>query len=596
MALEPYVVPPVLLVLFALLAYVVRPRLIHPAGLVVTAGALAYAALVPADYELSGTLFGSGTFGFAGFDVVFVSVDPFSRLMGLIFAFIGFVAVLYSWSTDAPPTQTAYALAYVASSLGAVFAGDWLLLLFFWEVMAITSTLLVWHHGGAAVRAGFRYAVWHGIGGSLLMAAVIWHYQSPGVGTFVMTGDGIATGIPQVLAALGIGINVAFVGFHAWLPDTYPRPHIAASVFLCVYTTKTGVYALFRAFPEGNLAIAYMGGAMAVFGATFALLQSDMRRLLSYHIQSQVGYMVAGVGIGSALATAGAFGHVFNHILYKALLFMTVGVVIYRTGAESLDKIHGMRRAMPITFLAFTIAALSIAGFPGFNGFVSKGMVLYEAHHYPEYEALWYLLLLGGVGTFMSFIKLGYYVFFYGEQTHDVERASAGQSIAMLSVAALCVFYGVYPDALVSILPRASAAAHYHVFDSFQVLESFVLAATGLFGFVLVKGPLSRVGRIPDIDLAYNPLSVGLGRGSLRAVNRAIGTLDRASTSAALGTISLGSVATSGSSTETDHGHRDQPTLVERGLTTAFARRAGIGAAVILVLLATTLLLALGFV
>ncbi|MFC3958288.1 Na(+)/H(+) antiporter subunit D [Halovivax cerinus] len=599
MAIDPYVVPPVLLVAVALLAYAVRPRSIHPAGLVVTALALAYAGFVPSDYELTGTLFGGDAVAFAGFDVVFVSVDPFSRLMGTIFAFIGFVAVLYSWSTDASPSQTAYAVSYVASSLLAVYAGDWLLLLFAWELMAITSTLLVWHHGGAAVRAGFRYAVWHGIGGSLLMAAVIWHYQSPGVGTFVMTGDGIATGIPQALAALGIGINVAFVGFHAWLPDTYPRPHVAASVFLCVYTTKTGVYALYRAFPDGSLALAYMGGAMAVFGVTFALLQSDMRRLLSYHIQSQVGYMVAGVGIGSTLAVSGAFAHVFNHILYKALLFMTVGVVIYRTGAESLNKIHGMRRAMPITFLAFTIAALSIAGFPGFNGFVSKGMVLYEAHHYPEYEALWYLLLLGGVGTFMSFIKLGYYVFFYGEQTHDVDRASVGQSIAMLSVAALCVLYGLFPDALFSILPdgNAEAIVKFDVFSLGHLREGFGLAAAGVVGFALLKRPLSRVGMIPDIDFAYNPLSVGLGRGTLRLINAVIGVMDRNSTRAVLGTLSLGAVATGDVETRsTDRSLEGGPELFERGLTAAFTKRSGIGVAVAIVVVATTVLLVLGFI
>ncbi|ERH01809.1 MAG: formate hydrogenlyase subunit 3/multisubunit Na+/H+ antiporter, MnhD subunit [Halonotius sp. J07HN6] len=192
---------------------------------------------------------------------------------------------------------------------------------------------------------------------------------------------GIAGGLPAALAAIGIGVNVGFIGLHTWLPDTYPRPHIAASVFLCVFTTKTGVYGMYRAFPDGHIAIAYMGGAMAVLGATYALFQNDMRRLLSYHIQSQVGYMIAGVGIGGALAQAGAFAHVFNHILYKGLLFMTAGVVIYRTGEESLKKLGGLAREMPITAGAFSVAALSIAGFPGFNGFVSKGIVISASHY-----------------------------------------------------------------------------------------------------------------------------------------------------------------------------------------------------------------------
>ncbi|WP_207592525.1 Na(+)/H(+) antiporter subunit D [Halomontanus rarus] len=584
--MDVFTIPPILIVLAALIVLAVRPRLIHPVGALATGLAFAYAVFVPDGYELATTAFGQ-------FDIVLVSVDPFSRLMGLIFGFIGLVAVVYSWSTDADPIQTGYALAYVGSSFGAVFAGDWLTLVFCWELMAVTSTLLVWHYGGRAIRAGFRYAVFHGIGGSILIAAVIWHYAE--AGSFLITGAGIEGEVAMILAALGIGVNVAFVGFHAWLPDTYPRPHVAASVFLCVYTTKTGVYALYRAFPDGHLWIAYMGGAMAVFGVTFALFQNDMRRLLSYHIQSQVGYMVAGVGIGTELAAAGAFAHVFNHILYKGLLFMTVGVVIYRTGAESLKKIHGMRHAMPVTFVAFTIAALSIAGFPGFNGFVSKGMILYEAHHYSKYEPLWYMLLLGGVGTFMSFIKLGYYVFFYGEQTHEVERANLGQSVAMGSVALLCLGYGLYPDALVSILPFQADAADFHVFGLTHLAEGFALAVAGLVIFALVKEPLSRIPKIPDLDLAYNPLSVGAMRGALRAVNAAIGVLDRGSSRAVLGgmrTVTAARGAAGDGPSESEADSRGEPaSAVERALSVALEKRAGIGIGVFLVILAMTVVL-----
>ncbi|MEF8813618.1 MAG: proton-conducting transporter membrane subunit, partial [Halovenus sp.] len=394
-------VPPGLFVLAAALLAVVLPRRLgHAVGVLATGGVASIAWLAPEGAHLQVTVFGV-------FEAVLYNVDPFSRLMGLIFGFIGAVAVIYSSASDADRIQTAFALSYVGTSLGAVYAGDWLTLVFFWELMAVTSTLLVWHYGGVAVRAGFRYAVLHGIGGSLLLAGIVWHYAEVGSVAF-SAHPGMAGGIPAALAAVGIGVNVGFVGLHAWLPDTYPRPHLAASVFLCVYTTKTGVYGMFRAFPDGHLWIAYMGGAMAVFGAFVALLQSDMRRLLSYHIQSQVGYMVAGVGLGGAaigyggaeyyydaLATAGAFGHVFNHILYKGLLFMTVGVIIYRTGKETLDEVGGLGRHMPLTAITFAVAALSIAGFPGFNGFVSKGMIIGAADK-KELEALWYLLLLGG--------------------------------------------------------------------------------------------------------------------------------------------------------------------------------------------------------
>jgi len=510
-------VPPVVVLLPLAVVIALLPRREgHALGVLAMLGTLAWSWMVPAGVHVPAT--------FLGFDAVLLQVDGFSRLMGLIFGLIGAAAILYSYSSEADSVQTGFAFSYVATSVGAVFAGDWLTMLFFWELMAITSTLLVWHYGGRAVRAGFRYALLHGVGGSLLMGAILIHYVE--VGSFLFAAsDGITHGVPAMLAAVGIGVNVGFVGLHAWLPDTYPRPHVAASVFLCVFTTKTGVYGMYRAFPEGNLAIAYMGGGMAVFGAAMALLQHDMRRLLSYHIQSQVGYMVAGVGLPVALATSGAFAHVFNHILYKSLLFMTVGVVIYRTGEEHLDHVGGLARKMPITAATFGIAALSIAGFPGFNGFVSKGMVMAGAHK-EHLDALWWLLVLGGVGTFLSFIKLGYHAFVHGEYDGPVADANRGQSVAMVSVAALCVLYGVYPDALFAILP-GGGAADAHPFTTSHLIEGFALAIAGLIGFAVLKDPLETVERVADVDAVYNPLTLSGTRAVVYGVTDTYAAVDR---------------------------------------------------------------------
>jgi multicomponent Na+:H+ antiporter subunit D len=532
-------VPPFLPVL---LAAVVLPFLGrkagHALGVLAAAAVVPYVWLVSEGAHLPVTLF--------GFDAVLFNVDPFSTLMGVIFGFIGAVAVLYSYASDAENLQTAFALGYVGTSLGAVFGGDWLSLIFFWELMAVTSTLLVWHYGGRAVRAGFRYAVLHGIGGTLFLGAVVWHFAETGTFLFgsVPGGPeavGLAGSVAPVLAGLGVGVNVGFIGLHAWLPDTYPRPHIAASVFLCVFTTKTGVYGMYRVFPaDGNVAVAYMGGAMAVFGAVMALFQNDMRRLLSYHIQSQVGYMVAGVGIGSALAQAGAFAHVFNHILYKGLLFMTAGVVIYRTGEESLKKVGGLAREMPITAGAFSVAALSIAGFPGFNGFVSKGIVISASHYdfgygpfsVAGYTSLEILLLLGGVGTFMSFIKFGYYAFFHGTYDGSVKDANRGQAVGMVVVAALCVLYGLVPNALFAVLPfdvtsEAVVSHVYHTYTVDHVLEGVVLAVAGLVGFALVKRPLSGVKYVPDVDDVYNPLTFRATRVLVVGVTELYAVVDR---------------------------------------------------------------------
>ncbi|MFD1684437.1 Na(+)/H(+) antiporter subunit D [Halobellus litoreus] len=495
---------------------VLSRKLGHALGVLATGGVAVWALLAPAGTYLPVT--------FLGFDAVLFNVDAFSKLMGVIFGLIGAAAVLYSYSSDAENRQTAFALGYVGTSVGAVFAGDWLTMVFFWELMAVTSTLLVWDYGGEAVRAGFRYAIYHGLGGSLLMAAVVWHYTS--VGSFLFSAsDGIVAGIPAVLAAIGIGVNVGFVGLHTWLPDTYPRPHVAASVFLSVYTTKTGVYGLARAFPEGNLAIAYMGAAMALVGVVYALLQNDMRRLLSYHIQSQVGYMVAGVGVGTALATAGAFAHVFNHILYKALLFMTAGVVIARTDEQSLKYLGGLGRALPVTALAFTVAALSISGFPGFNGFVSKGMITAAAHK-EHLDGIFYILLAAGVGTFMSFIKFGYYAFLKESTgTWNLKQSITGQRVAMLGVAALCVVLGLYPDALFALLPGSTADAH--PFTLGHLGEGFALAALGVVGFAVLKKPLSKVGPGIDVDAVIEPATFYGMRGLVRGVTDLFAAVDR---------------------------------------------------------------------
>ncbi len=540
--------PPVAVLLpVAVLMALLPRRAAHVLGMATSGAALAWAWLVPDGAFLQTT--------FLGFEAVLLNVDDFSRLMGLVFGIIGIAAILYSYASEAESTQTAFAFSYVATSYGAVFAGDWLTLLFFWELMAVTSTLLVWHYRGEAVRAGFRYALFHGIGGTLLMAAILQTYVAKGTFLFASVPGGpemagITAGLPAALAAVGIGVNVGFIGLHAWLPDTYPRPHIAASVFLCVFTTKTGVYGMYRAFPDGHVAIAYMGGGMAVFGATFALFQNDMRRLLSYHIQSQVGYMIAGVGIGSALSQAGAFAHVFNHILYKGLLFMTAGVVIYRTGEENLKKLGGLARQMPITAGAFTIAALSIAGFPGFNGFVSKGIVVDGAHYtfdygpvpIGEFTTLEWLLLLGGVGTFMSFIKFGYYAFFHGEYDSNVKDANRGQTVAMVGVAALCVFYGLFDSALFAILPFdvTSETAVEHVYTTYtvsHVIEGVLLGLIGLMGFALTKKPLSKLGRVPDVDSLYNPATFYGTRALVVGVTDLYAAADRVAVAGAGGLI-----------------------------------------------------------
>ncbi len=516
--------PAVPVLLVALVAGFLDRRVSYALGALATTYVFVVSLVVPSGEYLP-TMF-------LGFEAQPYVVDDFSRLLGLAFGFLGTAAMAYAASSGLPRTTLALVLSYVGSVAGVIFAGDWLTLLFFWELMAVTSTFVVWAYGGDAVRAGFRYAIAHGTGGVLVLWAVAWHYVE--VGTLIIGegSAGIAPGAPALLAALGMGINCAFIGLHTWLPDTYKRPHIAASVFLSVFTTKTSAYVLYRAFPqEGNLFLAYMGGLMAVYGACFALLQHDMRALLSYHIQAQLGYIVAGIGIGSAIGVAGAMGHLFNNILYKALLFMAVGVVIYRTGEEDLYELGGLWREMPLTAAGYALGALSITAVPGFNGFISKGMILDAAdpHYYgaPEYEALYWLLMIGAVGTFLSFIKLGYYAFLHGSTTTSIKDAKPGHTVGMLAVGGVCLGLGVAWPTFVELLPL-SGGLELHPYSPGHLTDTGLLLAVSVVGFAIIRKPLSALGHVDDVDRVLAPLVFYAGRLAVLAVTETFAAVDRA--------------------------------------------------------------------
>jgi multicomponent Na+:H+ antiporter subunit D len=389
------------------------------------------------------------------------------------------------------------AFLYVGSSLGVVFAGDFFSLFIFWEIMAVTSVFLIWYQREkGSLDAGFRYILMHAFGGCCLLAGIVIHFSTRGTMAVGPLGNDLAS----ILILTGFGLNTAFLPLHTWLPDSYPEGTVTGSVFLSVYTTKTGVYVLARCF-AGADGVAFMGGAMAVYGVIFALLQNDVRRLLSYHIVSQVGYMVAGVGLGTELAINGSIGHVFNHILYKALLFMCMGAVMLGTGRRKLTELGGLARKMPVTTLTCVIAALSIAGAPGFNGFVSKGMVISAASE--QHNALLELLLvLASVGTFLSFVKLCYFTFFAKNEAMEAKEVPFPMQLAMVLTAFLCVFIGVYPQSLYQFLPFFPVVYHaYTPFHVLGVIQLFLLA--GLVFIMAKKQFAPHRGIALDFDYFY---------------------------------------------------------------------------------------------
>ena len=492
-------VPPWVAFLLAALVVAVAPRRVGAAvGVLATALTVPWLLLAP----LGTTLVVAPL----GFEQTLLRVDDLTRPVGALFGFVAAVAVAYAYATDADRRTVAYALAYMGASVAAVLAGDWLTLLLAWELMAVTATVLVWQHGGSAVRPAFRYAVYHLLGGILLIAAVVLHYVE--VGTFTY-GVGFTDGLPTVLAVLGVGVNLGFVGVHYWVADTYPRPHVASSLVLASFTTKAAVYLLVRLLPEGNLLVAWMGGAMVLYAVWQAILQTNARRLLSYHIVSQVGYMVAAIGVGVASGTTGAVAHLVANVLYKGLLFVIAGAVLYRVGTESLKQLGGLGRRMPVTFAAFLVAALAITGTPGFSGFVTKGLVT-KAVETTGPDLLWWVLVVGGVGTVISFVKFGYYAFVRPAPegaTLTVRPAPRSLTAVLVVMAVPSVVFGLAPGLLLGALPGDPSG--FAPYATSELLKAGATLGVGVVAFALLRGPLSRVPTW-DVDRVLHPLGSAL--------------------------------------------------------------------------------------
>ncbi len=453
---------------------------------------------------------------FLSYELVLSRVDRLSLVFGYVFIIMGFLGGVFSFHMKDRLQQVASTL-YVGSSLGVVFAGDLLTLLVFWEIMAVSSVCLIWaRRKPASLRAGFRYILVHIFGGSILMAGIILHYNQTGSLLFNHFEEGIAS----YLILFSFAINAAVPPLNGWLPDAYPEGTVTGSVFLSAFTTKVAVYALARGFAGLEL-LMWAGAIMAVYGVVFAFLANDGRRLLAYHIISQVGYMVSGIGIGTAMAINGATAHAFAHILYKGLLFMGIGAVLYATGRSKLSELGGLFRSMWLVLIFFMIAAFSISGVPFFSGFVSKSMVIYAAEL--EHQGVIVLLLtIASIGTFLSIgLKLPYFTWFGAGRSpkpEPIKPIPTGMYVGMALTAVISIAIGVYPALLYNLLPFA---VQYQPYTAAHLMETMqILIFTGL-GFWLVIRKLHTEPTITlDTDwfyrrpsrLAYNIFSVSICR------------------------------------------------------------------------------------
>ena len=424
------------------------------------------------------------TFVAPDYTLALLHVDALSHVFGLIFSLIAAIGCVYALHVDHGGEHAA-ALIYTGAALGVVFAGDLITLFVFWELMAVSSLFVIWYgNTPRAQTAGLRYLLVHIFGGSLLLCGMLIHVAAGGDLT-VQALNSNTHDAAFWLILIGVAINAAIPPLHAWLTDAYPEASVSGSVFLSAFTTKTAVYVLIRLFP-GTPILLWFGVIMTLYGVVYAVLANDIRNLLAYHIVSQVGYMVAGVGMGSALALNGSVAHAFCHILYKALLFMGAGSVIYATGKRKSTELGGLARSMPLVLVLYMVGAVSISGFPLFNGFISKSIIISAAakDHLPIAELL---LTLASIGTFLSIgLKLPYFTFFGSDRDLQPRPARFNMLLAMGMGAICCAALGVFPDWLYARLPFD---ATYHPYTVDHVVSSLqLLLGTGLgFWWLLPK-------------------------------------------------------------------------------------------------------------
>ena len=463
------------------------------------------------------------------FDMTLVTlrVDKLSLVFGYIFLIATFLGVIYALHVGDWVQHTA-GLIYAGSAVGAAFAGDLITLFIFWELTAIASVFLIWaSRTQTAYNSGQRYLVIQIGSGVILLAGILMLYRE--TGSIAFNKIGIETLAGQVIL-VAFGIKCAFPLLHNWLQDSYPEATVTGTVMLSAFTTKLAVYALARGYAGTDILIP-IGATMTAFPIFYAVIENDLRRVLAYSLNNQLGFMVVGIGIGTEMAINGAAAHAFCHIIYKALLFMSMGAVLFRVGTVKGSELGGLYRSMPWTTGFCMVGAASISAFPLFSGFVSKSLIMTEALK-GEYFWTWLVLLFASAGVFHhSGIKIPYFAFFAHDSGKRCKEAPANMLIAMAIAAFLCIAIGVYPDPLYAILPYTVKYVPYtleHVVTQLQLLIFSALAFAVLMRTGIYPPELKSTNL--DTDWFYRKLAYNLGATCLLLAGQAWGTLARAVT------------------------------------------------------------------
>lgn len=455
---------------------------------------------------------GLSSYNLFGYEMVAVSVDQQAKVFGYLFHIAALVAGIYSFHVR-DPWQVSMALFYAASAVGVAFAGDMLSLFLWWEGLAITSVFQIWgRKTKTAEDSGFRYLLFHISSGLLLLFGILLRYHGEGSSALALNSltDALESGdLGAQFILLAIGIKAAFPGLHVWLKDGYAEATHTGPVWLCAFTTKCAVCMLVRLFPGAEILIP-VGAVMAVFPIFYAVIENDLRRVLCYSKINQIGFMVVAVGIGSKLAIDGAIAHAFTHVIYKGLLFMSMGAVMFRTGEVRASHLGGLYKSMPFTTGFCIIGAASISAFPLFSGFISKSIIITEAARH-GHTLVWICLLFASAGVFhKAGIKVPFFAFFAKDSGLRPKEAPPHMLIAMAVSAVLCVFLGCNPQWLYSLLPNG--AMGYHPYDGTHVITQLEILLFSALTFILLNLWGKYPKDIPSVNLDIDWLYRKIGR------------------------------------------------------------------------------------
>jgi len=468
-----------------------------------------------------------GLISIAGIELTTLRIDNLSMVWGYLFCLIGILNGIYGLHEKCKITDSA-ALIYSGAAVAGVLSGDLLTLFLFWELTAISSVFLVWRGGEHAYAAGVRYLALHVLSGVILLIGAVIHAKFNG-GSYAFNHIGLQN-LGGWLILLAIGIKCGFPFLHMWMQDAYPKASITGTVILSAFTTKMAIYTLARGYVGTDILI-YIGAVMTCFPVFFALVENDLRRVLSFSLNNQLGFMVCGIGIGTELAINGVVGQVFVHVIFKSLLFMSIGAVIYRVGTAKASELGGLFRSMPITALFCLIGAGSIAAFPLLAAFVTKAMiissVIYEAHHNSVLYLIAAMLLFASAGVMEhSGIKVPYFTFFSHDSGRRVKEAPWNMLVAMGLAASLCIFlafpWGGY-QMLYNLLPYE---VNYKPYTVDHVVFQLQLLFAAITAFCLLKKsglyPAEKRSEILDFDWFYRKCGFDL----LKSINLGWNTLD----------------------------------------------------------------------